>query len=87
MTPDDIVRYTSQALLTCMLISLPAVACSAVVGMVVAFFQAITSLQDASIAYAIKLLSVSVAIVISAPWAGAQLLHFSASLLQVAFRQ
>ncbi|MBP7565030.1 MAG: type III secretion system export apparatus subunit SctS [Burkholderiaceae bacterium] len=86
MNADDIVRFTSQAMVVCLLVSLPAIGSSALIGLVVAFFQAVTSLQDASIAHGIKLLVVSAVIAITAPWAGGQLLVFSQSLLQAAFR-
>jgi type III secretion protein S len=84
---DDIIRFTSQAMLVCLLVSLPAIAASAVIGLAVAFFQAITSLQDASISHAIKLLVVSAVIAVTASWSGAQMVQFSQALLQAAFRR
>ncbi len=87
MESDDIIRFTSQAMLVCLLVSLPAIAASAVIGLAVAFFQAITSLQDASISHAIKLLVVSAVIAVTASWSGAQMVQFSQALLQAAFRR
>jgi type III secretion protein S len=86
MSPDDLVHYASQALIVCLLVSAPAVVSSAVTGLLVAFVQAITSLQDQSIAYGIKLMVVSLVLVLSAEWAGAQLLMFSKTLFTVAFQ-
>ncbi len=86
MNIDEVVRYTSQAMVLCMLISLPAVAASAIVGLGVAFFQAVTSLQDQSIAYAVKLLVVSAVLAVTAAWSGAQLVSFAKALMGVAFR-
>ncbi len=85
MNPDELVFYASQALVVCLLVSAPAVVSSAVTGLLVAFVQAITSLQDQSIAYGVKLLVVSVVLVASAEWAGMQLLMFSKTLFTVAF--
>lgn len=86
MDADDIVRFTSQAMLVCLLVSLPAIAASAAIGLLVAFGQAVTSLQDASIAHAIKLLVVSAVIAVTAGWSGTQMVVFSHALLQAAFR-
>jgi type III secretion protein S len=86
MNPDELVHYASQSLLVCLLVSAPAVVSSAVTGLMVAFVQAITSLQDQSIAYGIKLLVVSAVLVVSAEWAGTQVLMFSKNLFTVAFK-
>ncbi len=86
MNVDEVVNYTSQALVLCLVISLPAVGASAFIGLAVAFVQAVTSLQDQSIGYAVKLLVVGGALAVSAPWSGAQLVHFSKALMAVAFR-
>jgi type III secretion protein S len=82
---DNVVELTSQALLMCVLLSLPAVVVSAVVGLLVSFVQAITSLQDQSISQGLKLLAVTFTVVVCAPWAGSTLLHFSDSLLRALF--
>jgi type III secretion protein S len=85
MNTDDIVRYTTQALLISLLVSLPAVLSSALIGLLVAFVQAITSLQDASIGHGIKLLVVSLVITVTAPWSSAMLYTFCRTLWQAAF--
>jgi len=87
MESEDIIRFTSQAMLVCLLVSLPAIVSSAIIGLAVAFFQAVTSLQDASISHAIKLLVVSAVIAITASWSGAQMITFSQSLMQAAFQR
>jgi type III secretion protein S len=86
MSVDDLVRLTSQALTLCLVLSLPAVAVSAIVGLVVSFFQAITSLQDSSVSQGIKLLAVTLTVFLAGPWAGATLLHFSDSILTAMFQ-
>ena len=84
---DTIVQLTSQALMMCVVLSLPAVLISAIVGLLVSFFQAITSLQDSSISQGIKLLVVTVTIIVAAPWAGSTMLRFSQSILDTLFVQ
>ena len=82
---DNVIDLTSQALMLCVMLSLPAVAISAIVGLLVSFVQAITSLQDSSISQGLKLLVVTVVIIVAAPWAGSTMLRFTESLLASIF--
>ena len=60
MDYDNIGRMTTTALTLCIVISLPAVLVAAVIGLLVSFVQAVTSLQDSSISHSIKLVAVAV---------------------------
>jgi len=86
MSYDSLVQLTSQALMLCVVLSLPAVAVSAIVGLLVSFFQAITSLQDSSISQGIKLLAVTITVLIAAPWAGSTLVRFSEGIVRAIFQ-
>ena len=86
MNYEMVVRLASEALMMCMLLSLPAVAVSAVVGLLVSFLQAITSLQDSSISQGIKLLAVAAVVVLAAPWAGSTLLRFFDTIFSTLFQ-
>ncbi|MCM5681486.1 type III secretion system export apparatus subunit SctS [Schlegelella sp. S2-27] len=86
MSYENVLQLTSEALLMCVVLSLPAVLVSALVGLLVSFFQAITSLQDSSISQGIKLLAVTVVVFIAAPWAGMTLLRFSENILVAIFQ-
>jgi len=87
MNYDVVVQLTSEALMMCVLLSLPAVVVSAVIGLLVSFFQAITSLQDSSISQGIKLLAVTGVVVVTAPWAGSTLMKFSENLFTAVFQK
>ncbi|SFD77757.1 type III secretion system export apparatus subunit SctS [Paracidovorax konjaci] len=85
MNHDNIVQLTSEALMLCLLLSLPAVAVAAIVGLLVALVQAVTSLQDQAISQGIKLICVTVTVAVSAPWVGSTVLQFSQRLLTAVF--
>ena len=85
MEYDNLTHLTAQALKLCLLVSLPVVAVAALTGLLVAFLQAITSLQDSSISQSVKLVVVTVTIVVSAPWGAMAVLSFARSLWQVMF--
>ncbi|MGM9491236.1 type III secretion system export apparatus subunit SctS [Ideonella sp. YS5] len=85
MTHESIVQLTSEALMLCLLLSLPAVAVAAVVGLLVALVQAVTSLQDQAISQGVKLIAVTIAVGISAPWIGGTILRFTERLMGAMF--
>jgi type III secretion protein S len=85
MDLDTIIRVTSQGLLTCLYVSLPVVAVAACVGLLVSFVQAITSMQDSSITYGVKLLAVTITIVVLARWGGSQVENFAETAMNAAF--
>lgn len=86
MTYDAVLQLASEALGLCLVLSLPAVITSSVIGLLVAFVSAITSLQDSSIAQGVKLLAVTIVVLVAAPWAGATLVRFADKVLGVAFQ-
>ena len=84
MDNDNIIRVTSEAMLLCLLVSLPAVLVAACVGLLVSFVQAITSLQEQAISQAAKLISVVVTLLVAAPWGAALVLRFAESVVKLA---
>lgn len=86
MSYDAVLQLSSEALRMCLLLSLPAVLTSSVVGLLVAFVSAVTSLQDSSISQGLKLLAVTIVVLIAVPWAGATMLLFADKALTLAFQ-
>ncbi|KVA55278.1 aldolase [Burkholderia cepacia] len=85
MEYDAITHLTTQALTLCLMVSLPPVAVAAITGLLIAFIQAVTSLQDSSISQSVKLVVVTVVIVVAAPWGAAAIQNFARTLVQVMF--
>lgn len=86
MDLDNLVQLTSRAMLLCLMVSLPVVVVAALVGLLISFLQAITSLQDQSISQAAKLVAVVLALLISAPWGASLVLGFARQALDAAFQ-
>ncbi|HTH72797.1 type III secretion system export apparatus subunit SctS [Trinickia sp.] len=84
MDVENLIRLATQAMLLCLYVSLPIVAIAALTGLLISFLQAITSLQDHTISYAVKLVVSVAAIAILAPWGGSSILHFANELMQLA---
>lgn len=75
-----LVTYVKQALLLVLWLSLPAVLTASVVGLAVAFLQAVTQVQDQTISFGIKLLAAMLAIALTSVWLGSELLNFANQL-------
>jgi type III secretion protein S len=86
MEYENIVRLTSEALLLCLMVSMPVVFVSAIVGLLVSFLQAITSLQDQSISQGAKMIVVTIVIVVAAPWGASIVFRFAETVMKVAMQ-
>lgn len=81
-----LVEQAQSALLLSLAVALPVLAVAAIVGLVVAAFQAASQIQDPTIAHLPRLLAVIVALVILAPWMGSQIGTFAERMLMTAAR-
>lgn len=86
MDQAQILRFTSEALLLALMVSLPAVILAAAVGLLISFVQAVTSLQEQSVSQGIKLVSVTLLLVIAGPWGGNMVLRFGESVMKAIFQ-
>ena len=75
-----LVTYVKQALLLVLWLSLPPVLVASIVGLAVAFAQAVTQVQDQTIAFGVKLLASMLAIALTSVWLGGELLNFANQL-------
>lgn len=85
MDVDSLVRAATQGMLLCLTVSLPIVIAAAVVGLAVSFVQAITSMQDQTLPFAIKLIVVTIVLVIAGPLSCEAVLHFANEMMHTAF--
>ena len=77
MNESDILELTQEALSLILLLSAPPVIVAALVGLLIAFFQAATQLQEQSFQYMAKFFAVIVTIFITASFVGSTLFEFS----------
>jgi flagellar biosynthetic protein FliQ len=68
MTTSEVLAISRDLLFTALLLSLPAVAASLLVGLLVSIFQTITSIQEQTLSFATRLLAVGVITLLSLPW-------------------
>ncbi|MBW4054154.1 MAG: flagellar biosynthesis protein FliQ [Proteobacteria bacterium] len=68
MTPELVVQLARRTFETAMLLSAPLLIASLAVGLLVSVFQAVTSINEATLAFAPKIIAVMVAMIIFFPW-------------------
>ena len=68
MTPELVVQLARRSFEATLLLSEPLLIFSLVVGLLISVFQAVTSINEATLAFAPKIAAVMVALVIFFPW-------------------
>lgn len=74
---EGLTELGQQALMLALLVSLPVVGLAAIVGLIVAVFQAATQVQDITLAHLPRLVVVAIALAFLAPWMGSQIAAFA----------
>ena len=80
MNSDTAVHLTSQAMLMALKISGPFLVAGLIVGLLVSVFQAVTSIQEQSLAFIPKILVTGAVIAIGGPWMLDQMVSYTRDL-------
>jgi flagellar biosynthetic protein FliQ len=70
-----------QAVMLIILLSAPVLAVTLLLGLVISIFQAVTQIQEATLAFVPKILGVFAVLAIFGPWMLSTLLTFTANLI------
>ncbi len=84
MDPQSLVEHAEEAILLSLAVALPVLAIAALVGALVAAFQAASQIQDATIAHLPRLLAVIAALVVLGPWMGHTVAAFAERMFLLA---
>jgi flagellar biosynthetic protein FliQ len=68
MTPELVVQLARRSFEATLLLASPLLIFSLVVGLLISIFQAVTSINEATLAFAPKILAVMVAMIVFFPW-------------------
>lgn len=68
MTPELVVQLARRSFEATLLLAAPLLLFSLVVGLLISIFQAVTSINEATLAFAPKIIAVMVAMIIFFPW-------------------
>jgi flagellar biosynthesis protein FliQ len=84
VSPAALLEQAQNALLLSVAVALPVLAVAAIVGLIVAAFQAASQIQDPTIAHLPRLLAVIATLVVLGPWMGSQIGAFAERMLVMA---
>lgn len=68
MTPELVVQLARRSFEATLLLAAPLLIASLVIGLIISIFQAVTSINEATLAFAPKIVAVMVAMIIFFPW-------------------
>jgi type III secretion HrpO family protein len=77
MYAQEVTQLAYQALILVAILSAPPILISTLLGLIVAIFQAATQIQEQTLSFTIKLLSVLVTLFVMGDYLGAQILQFA----------
>ena len=68
MTTLEVIQVGRDLMFTAILLSLPTIATSLVIGLAISVFQTITSIQEQTLSFAPRIIAVAIVIVVTLPW-------------------
>lgn len=68
MSTSEVIQIARELILTGVLLTLPVIVVSLVVGLAISLFQTVTSVQEQTLSFAPRILAVAVVIVVALPW-------------------
>jgi flagellar biosynthetic protein FliQ len=80
MNQDVVVSLATQAMSLALKISLPLLGVGLIVGVLISIIQAVTSIQEQTLAFIPKVLAMAIVLVVGGPWMLNQLLSYTSEL-------
>lgn len=81
MNQGDVLKLAQEAIRTILLVSAPMLIFSLVVGLIVSVIQAVTQIQEATLAFVPKIVAVLLSLIIFGPWILRLITQFTTELL------
>ncbi|HEB99175.1 MAG TPA: flagellar biosynthesis protein FliQ [Thiotrichales bacterium] len=82
MTPETVMTVGRQALEVTAMLAGPLLISSLIVGLVIALFQAATQINEMTLTFVPKLITVAVVLMVAGPWLLQVLMSFTIRLIQ-----
>jgi flagellar biosynthetic protein FliQ len=81
MEVPQVVELGRDLLYTALLLSLPSLGVSLLVGLLVSIFQTVTSIQEQTLSFVPRVLAVGLALLLTLPWTLQVAIHFTVRML------
>jgi len=83
MTPEFVIGLARQAIETMLMVSLPTLLMSLIVGVIISTFQAVTQIQEMTISFVPKIIVTFLSLLIFGGWMMSKLLDFTREIIQM----
>ena len=83
MTIDGATELIRQALMLALLVSAPMLVIGVVVGVIVSLLQAITQIQEQSLAFVPKIIAMVASVVVFMPWIGQRVMEYATTMFSL----
>ena len=80
MSTDVVISLATQAMNVAFKVAMPLLLAGLVVGLIVSVFQAVTQIQEQTLAFIPKIVAIAAVLVILGPWMLGQVLTYTADL-------
>ena len=80
MTPESVIEIGEQAMRTVILVAGPMLLSGMIVGLVISIFQAATQINEMTMTFVPKILTVFIVLILSLPWAISLLTGFTTDM-------
>jgi flagellar biosynthetic protein FliQ len=81
MTPDLVMQIARDAIEITLVLSLPILGLGLAIGLLVSLFQAVTQIQEASLAFVPKIVVVLVILLVLSPWMMRKMMFYTEQLI------
>ncbi|RHW33301.1 flagellar biosynthetic protein FliQ [Neobacillus notoginsengisoli] len=81
MTPDSIMGLAQSSIYLTLMVLAPVLGIALVIGLTVSIFQAITQIQEQTLAFTPKIIAVFVSLLFFGPWMLTQMVDFTRNIL------
>jgi flagellar biosynthetic protein FliQ len=80
MNSDTVISLATQAMDVAFKVAMPLLLAGLVVGLIVSVFQAVTQIQEQTLAFIPKIVAIAAVLVIGGPWMLGQVLTYTSNL-------
>jgi flagellar biosynthetic protein FliQ len=82
MTPESVINFGQQALYIAMLVGAPLLLTALAVGLIIGMVQAATQINEQTLSFIPKLISMSLVLVVAGPWMLHTLVQYTQQLIE-----
>ena len=82
MDAQEAINLTQQAMLTALLLGAPILVAGVIVGLLIGLAQALTQIQDQTVAFVPKLVAMVAVLILCLPWLVQKMVEYSQELIE-----